>query len=433
MDTLYRNDRPGAYPESWYAASTEIPPPRPPLDGDTRADVCIVGAGYTGLSAALALAERGLSVVVLDAHRAGFGGSGRNGGQVGSGFNKSQRWLEARLGQDTARALWDIAEAAKDQVRTLSARHAPEANFRPGVAHGAYSAAEAREMAEDAEHLARRYGYDRIEPLDESAMRDLVKTPLYKGGEIDRGAGHIHPLRYALGLARAAEAAGARICELTEATGLADGAPVRVTTPHGTVTADHAILAGNGYMPDLSPRVAARVMPINSFIAATEPLADPRAVLAEDIAVADSKFVVNYYRMEEGGRFLFGGRESYTLGFPTDIRSALLRRMATLFPQLEGTPVTHVWGGTLGITMTRLPMVARVGRNTLNASGFSGHGVALSGFAGTVMAEAIAGQAGRFDVMSRLPIPAFPGGAGFRAPLLTLAMSWYALRDRLGI
>ncbi len=433
MDTLYRNDRPGAYPESWYAASAEIPPPRPPLDGDTRADVCVIGAGYTGLSAALALAEKGFSVVVLDAHRAGFGGSGRNGGQVGSGFNKPQRWLEARLGQDAARALWDIAEAAKHQVRALSARHAPEAKFRPGVAHGAYSAAEARELAEDAAHLARHYGYDRIETFDETAMRDLVKTPLYKGGNLDRGAGHIHPLRYALGLARAAEAAGARICELTEATGVADGTPVRVTTPHGTVTADHAILAGNGYMPDLSPKVAARVMPINSFIAATEPLADPRAVLAEDIAVADSKFVVNYYRMEEGDRFLFGGRESYTLGFPTDIRTALLRRMATLFPQLEGTPVSHVWGGTLGITMTRLPLVARVGQNVLNASGFSGHGVALSGFAGTVMAEAVAGQAGRFDVMSRLPIPAFPGGAGFRAPLLTLAMTWYALRDRLGI
>lgn len=432
MDTLYRNDRPGKFPESWYAASVETPALRPPLDGDARADVCVVGAGYTGLSAALELARRGMSVVVLDAHRAGFGASGRNGGQVGTGFNKSQRWLEARLGQDAAHALWDMAEAAKAQVRRLSL-DVPDARYRPGVAHGAYSAAEARGMAEDAEHLSKRYGYDLIEPLDPDAMRALVRTPLYTGGEIDRGAGHLHPLRYALGLARAAEAAGARICEMTEATGVVDAAPARVTTPTGTVTADHVILAGNGYMPDLNARVAARVMPINSFIAATEPLDDPSAILAEDIAVADSKFVVNYYRMSEDGRFLFGGRESYTLGFPTDIRSALVRRMTRLFPQIEGTPVTHVWGGTLGITMTRLPMVARVGRNILNASGFSGHGVALSGFAGTVMAEAVAGQAGRLDVLSRLPIPPFPGGAALRAPLLTLAMTWYALRDRLGL
>lgn len=433
MDTLYRNDRPGEFPDSWYAATSDIPPARPSLDGDTRVDACIIGAGYTGLSAALELARRGFSVVVLEAHRAGFGASGRNGGQVGSGFNKSQRWIEARLGDNAAHALWDMAEAAKEQVRRYSADHAPEANYRPGVAHGAYSEVEARDLGEEAEYLAERYDYNDVEVFGPDAMRDLVKTPLYHGGILDRGAGHIHPLRYALGLARAAESAGVRICEMTEATGLKDGSPAMVTTPHGTVTADHVILAGNGYMPDMHAKVAARVMPINSFIAATEPLADPRALLGEDIAVADSKFVVNYYRMSEDGRFLFGGRESYSLVFPTDIQGALVRRMTNLFPQLDGTPVSHVWGGTLGITMTRLPMVARVGTNILNASGFSGHGVALSGFAGTVMAEAIAGQAERFDVLSQLPILPFPGGASLRAPLLTLAMTWFALRDRLGL
>ncbi len=433
MDVLYRNDERGAFPASWYAASVEAPPLRPTLEGDARADVCVVGAGFAGLSAALALAQRGYSVIVLDAHRAGFGASGRNGGQVGSGFNKSQRWIEAKLGDEAARALWDMAEAAKAQVRDHAAEHAPDARYLPGVAHGAYGAGEARELAEDAEFLSKRYGYDQCQVLNKDAMRAVVKTPLYAGGLIDRGAGHIHPLRHALGLARAAEAAGARICEMTEATGIEDGAPCRVTTPAGTVAADHVILAGNGYLPDIAPSVAARVMPINSFIAATEPLADLQAVLAEDIAAADSKFVVNYYRMSEDGRFLFGGRESYGLGFPQDIRTALVRRMISLFPQLDGVGVSHVWGGTLGITMTRLPMVARVGRNVLNASGFSGHGVALSGFAGTVMAEAIAGQAERFDILSRLPIPTFPGGAAARGPLLTLAMTWYSLRDRLGV
>jgi gamma-glutamylputrescine oxidase len=433
MDTLFRNDQRGAFPESWYAATTDLPAPRPPLDGDTRTDVCIIGAGYTGLCAALALAQKGYKPLVLDAHRAGFGASGRNGGQVGSGFNKDQAWLEARVGDNLAHAMWDMAQDAKAQVRRYTAAHAPEARYRPGVAEGAYTPTEADDLKREADHLADAYGYTEMDPLDPDGMHALVRTKRYAGGYIDWGAGHIHPLRYAVGLARAAEAAGARICEMTEATGLTQGRPAQIETPQGTVTADHVILAGNGYMPDLDPKLAARVMPINSFIAATEPLSDPKLVLGQDIAVADSKFVVNYYRMSEDNRLLFGGRESYTLGFPQDIKTALVARMTSLFPQLEGVGVGYVWGGTLGITLARLPMVARLGPNVLTASGFSGHGVALSGFAGTVMAEAIAGQAERFDILSQLPVQPFPGGATFRAPLLTLAMTWYALRDRLGV
>jgi gamma-glutamylputrescine oxidase len=415
MNPLFRNDPQGEYPDSWYVASAGIPPLRPAMDGDAEADVAILGAGYTGLSAALTLAERGYKVVVLEAHRAGFGASGRNGGQVGTGFNKSQRWLEARVGDNRARALWDMAEAAKAQVRDWSARHAPDARYTPGVAHGEYSATEAKSVRAEVEHLATRYGYDSIEVLPEDALRAIVKTPLYRGGILDMGAGHLHPMRYALGLARAAEAAGATIHEHTEVTGIDHGATVTFRTPHGRLRARHAILAGNGYLPLIDRRVAARVMPINSFIAATEPLGDRAAeVLTRDIAVADSKFVVNYYRLSEDRRLLFGGRESYTLGFPTDIVTALRHRMETLFPQLKGVGIDHVWGGTLAITMTRLPFVSRVAPNVLNASGFSGHGVALSGFAGRVMAEAIAGQSERFDVWPTSPSrpsPAAPPSA----------------------
>ncbi len=434
MNPLFRNDPQGAYPDSWYVASSDIPPPRPALEGSVTADVAILGAGYTGLCAALHLAGRGYSVAVLDAHRAAFGASGRNGGQVGSGFNKDQRWLEARVGHNRARALWDMAEAAKAQLRDLAADHAPEARYTPGVAHGEYTDADARAAQDAVDHLATHYGYDQAEVLSGDALRDIVRTPLYKGGVLDMGAGHIHPLRYGLGLARAAEDAGATIYENTEVTGISHGATVTFHTPRGTVRARHAILAGNGYLPVIERKVSARVMPINSFIAATEPLGDRAAeVLTRDIAVADSKFVVNYYRMSEDRRFLFGGRESYTLGFPTDITTALRKRMESLFPQLRGVRIDHVWGGTLGITMTRLPLVTRVAPNVLSASGFSGHGVALSGFAGRVTAEAIAGQSERFDVLSDLPIPPFPGGASLRAPLLSLAMSWYSLRDRLGV
>ena len=434
MNPLYRNDKPGVYPPSWYVASTDIPAERPALPGDLRVDVCVVGAGYTGLWAAKTLAEKGLRVVVLEAHRAGFGASGRNGGQVGTGYNRGQRWLEARVGVDKAHALWDLAEAAKAQVRDFCATDAPEARYLPGVAHGEYSVTEAKEMRREADHLNTQYGYDQIEILDQAAMRDLVKSPLYKGGILDKGAGHIHPLRYVLALARAAEAAGAVIHERSEVLRISRGNPAILHCKSGRVTADHVILAGNGYLPNLLPAVSAKVMPINSFIAATEPLGPlAGAVLARDIAVADSKFVVNYYRLSEDGRFLFGGRESYTLGYPADLAPKLRQRMIKLFPQLAGARIDYSWGGTLGITMSRLPHVARIAPNILSGAGFSGHGVALSGMAGRVMADAVAGQAGRFDVMASLPVPPFPGGAAMRAPLLTLAMTWYALRDRLGI
>ncbi|TNC71602.1 NAD(P)/FAD-dependent oxidoreductase [Rubellimicrobium roseum] len=434
-DPLTRNDPvPGAYPASWYAASAQVSEARGSLKGSHRADVAIVGAGYTGLWAAKTLAERGLKPVVLEAHRVGWGASGRNGGQVGSGTNWHQKQLEARIGRDAARAVWDICEDGKRQLRDFIAAEAPDARYLPGVAHGEYSAAEARESRKNAEHLATHYGYNQVEVLDRDAFRALVKSPRYVGGVLDRGAGHVHPLRYALALARAAERAGAVIHEGSIVLGIDKGQPATLRTKDGELKADHVILAGNGYMPDLEPQVAARVMPINSFIGATEPLPDHwQDVLAQDIAVADSKFVVNYFRFSEDRRFLFGGRESYGLGFPKDIGGPLRKRLADLFPQLSGARIEHVWGGTLGITMTRLPLLLRVAPNILSGGGFSGHGVALSGIAGRAMAEAILGQAGRFDALATLPTPRFPGGAMARGPLLTLAMTWYALRDRLGV
>lgn len=433
MNPLYRNDRAGQFPKSWYAATTDIPAERPPLYGHIEADVCVIGAGFTGLTAALNLAQKGFSVVVLDAHRAGFGASGRNGGQVGSGYNKSQRWLAKSLGDGPARALWDMAEESKADLRNFVETHAPDARYRAGVAHGGYSASEVADDHRDAEYLAQTYGYDQIEPLDAAQMRGIVKTSVYQGGILDKGAGHLHPLRYALGLARAAEAAGVVIYERSEVHGIAKGSPAEVRTDKGRVKAKFVVVAGNGYLPNIERKIAAKVMPINSFIGATKPLTEAQAVLARDIAVADSKFVVNYFRMSEDNRLLFGGRESYTMGFPKDIETALHQRMVNLFPQLEGVGFDYVWGGTLGITVSRLPAVQRIAPNIMSAAGFSGHGVALSGFAGKVMAEAIAGQAGRFDVIASLPTPSFPGGGALRAPMLALAMTWFAMRDRLGI
>lgn len=431
MNPLFRNDRAGEHPKSWYAETADVPAQRAPLKGQHSADVCIVGAGFTGLTAALRLAGRGMKVIVLDAHRAGFGASGRNGGQVGSGFNQSQRWIAQKVGESPARALWDMAEQAKADLRMLAPASAV---YKPGVAHGAYTQTEAREDAEDAQYLSKTYGYDEIDILDQSAIQNLIKTKSYVGGTLDKGAGHIHPLRYVLSLATQAETAGAIIYEGSPVHNVTPGDPVKVQTGQGHVIANHVILAGNGYLPNIAPKVNQRVMPINSFICATAPLGDRAAdVLRDDIAVADSKFVVNYFRLSEDKRLLFGGRESYGIGFPKDIQTKLVARMCDLFPQLRGTVVTHVWGGTLGITMSRLPALQRVTPNILSGAGFSGHGVALSGFAGTLMAEVIAGQAERFDIMAKLPTPKFPGGTAARAPLLALAMSWYAMRDRLGL
>ena len=430
MNPLYRNDTPGAYPASYYTATAEIPPLRPPLEGEVRADLAVVGAGYTGLSTALHAAEKGLRVVVVDAHRVGFGASGRNGGQVGTGWNKDQFWLEDRLGADTARHLWDLTVEAKALTRDLVAAHAPDAGYKPGVLQGEWTTTGALEAADYVLWLADTYGYQ-TEFLDRDAMRAVCRSDVYRGGVLDWDAGHLHPMRYALGLARAAESAGATIHEMSEAVEVSTG---RVRCMSGVVNADHVVVAGNGYLPDLNTDIASRVMPINSFIAATEPLGDrAEEVLTKDVAVADDKFVVNYFRLSEDKRLLFGGRENYGLGFPGDIKGALQRRMERLFPQLKGVGIDYSWGGTLGITMTRLPMMRRVAPGVLAAGGFSGHGVALTGLAGKIMAEAIAGQAGRFDLWGSLPVNAFPGGKHARAPLLTLAMTWYSLRDRLGV
>ncbi|MGY6549361.1 MAG: NAD(P)/FAD-dependent oxidoreductase [Roseinatronobacter sp.] len=431
MNLLFANDRAGAYPPSYYADTAPLLEPFPPLEGSRVADVCVIGAGYTGLSAALHLAQRGFSVVVLEAHRAGFGASGRNGGQVGPGQRIEQDAIESMMGPDDARKLWQIGLDARDLVQSLCAQHGIDAGYKPGVLHADWHARDVPHAHAYAEKLAREYAYTDLQPLDRDQVQAIVRTRAYQGGVLDQGAGHLHPLRYALGLARAARDAGAVIHEGTLVTDVTEGREVLVRTATGDVRAAHLLVAANGYLGRLVPQVAAKVMPINNFIIATEPLPEG-SVLTQPVAVADSKFVINYFRMSEDGRLLFGGGESYGYRFPDLIRT-VRKPMLQVFPQLRDTPISHAWGGTLAITMTRLPCFLRVGPNILSASGYSGHGVALASLAGQIMAEAVAGQAERFDVMARVKLPSFPGGAGLRSPLLALAMTWYALRDRLGV
>lgn len=427
MNLLHINDKAGQYPASYYAATATKLAEFPRLKGATSADVCVIGGGYTGLSTALHLAKAGLDVVLLEAHRVGFGASGRNGGQVGSGQRLDQDALEKMAGRDTAHKLWDMGEEAKTLVRDL-ARDMGLA-FHAGVAHACYTDGEVRHAHRYAEKLARDYNYDQIEPLPAG----LIGSAAFKGGDLDRGAGHLHPLNFAIGLAKAATAASARIYEQSEVHLIRHDLRTIVQTSTGRVSCNHVVLAGNGYSSGLDRKVATRVMPINNFILATEPLGDRAAgILAENVAVADSKFVVNYWRLSDDKRLLFGGGESYGYRFP-DILKTVRKPMLEVYPQLKDTKIDYAWGGTLAITMNRLPCFVRPHPRVFSASGYSGHGVAMATLAGKLMAQAVQGQAGGFDVMAALPQPRFPGGAVFRWPLLVAAMTWYGLRDRIGV
>lgn len=428
LDVLTANDRPGVHAASWYAATADSVPDYPALRGQERADVCVVGAGYSGLSAALHLAERGYAVTVVEANRIGWGASGRNGGQLGSGQRVGQAALEARFGEETARRFWDMGEESKALVTGLIAAHGIDCDLRPGILDAVHRPGYAQEARDEAALLNERYGYAHARYVGRDEIRDMVATEDFHGGVLDTGAAHLHPLNYALGLAKAAKSAGMRFYEGSRVTKVSEG---RVETAQGAVSAPHIMLACNGYLCGLEGSVARHVMPINNFIAATEPLDDPRALIRDDVAVADSRFVINYFRLSRDGRLLFGGGESYGYRFPADIAAAVRRPMLRLFPQLAQTRIEYAWGGTLAITMDRMPHFARPAPGILSVSGYSGHGVGMATLAGKLAAETIAGQAERFDLFAALPRTPFPGGAMLRTPLLALAMLWYGLRDRL--
>ena len=422
----------GAAP-TWYEASARTNPAWPALDGNKRADVCVIGGGYTGLSCALHLAERGFDTLLLEARRIGNGASGRNGGQLGSGHRRDQFALERELGADRARLLWSLAEEAKALVRARIARHGIECDLKPGIAIAAHRPRHARALTREARHLSARYGYDEIDVLDRTALRAEVASEGFFGGLLDRGAGHLHALDYARGFGLAAAEAGVDIREGTPVAGLASGAPCKVEAGPHTVTADAVVLACNGYLDALDPGMGGRMMPINNFILATEPLGKERArdLIPNDVAVVDTRFVVNYFRLSADGRLLFGGGETTSSRLPGDPGPLVRRCMLRIFPQLADVGIDHAWGGTLAITMSRMPSFGRLEGGLYYAQGYSGHGVALATLGGALIAEAIAGTLERFDVFVRLPQPPFPGGKFLRWPTLALGLAYGALRDRL--
>ncbi|WP_422369446.1 NAD(P)/FAD-dependent oxidoreductase [Pelagibius sp.] len=422
------------YPDTYYVATAKGLTPSQPLDGSTDCDVCVVGGGYTGTATALHLAERGYKTVLLESQRIGWGASGRNGGQFCSGQRIEPAAMTKLMGAERARRLWDLAEESKAIVRERIARHAIDCDLRPGLIAAAFKASHLPEIVDYAESLRDDYGYPHIRPLSRDELREMLGTDLYHGGCIDSDAGHLHPLNYVLGLARAAREAGVAIHEETPATAISrDGGGHRITTARGDVRADRLVLACNGYLGGIERRIAGKIMPINNFIIATEPLGEDRArsVIANDAAVADSKHVLDYYRLSADGRLLFGGGETYRAAYPKDIAGVVRPCMLKVFPQLEDVRIDYAWGGTLAITMHRLPAYGRLDEGLYYAQGFSGQGVALTSLAGKVIAEAIDGETDRFDLLASVPSPQFPGGTLLRWPTLVAGMLYHALLDRL--
>ncbi|WP_336232793.1 NAD(P)/FAD-dependent oxidoreductase [Thalassospira sp. CH_XMU1458] len=432
---LTANDRAGQYPDSYYAATANATAPFAKLEGDQTCDIVIIGGGFTGLSSALHLAERGYDVILLEAHRVGWGASGRNGGQVGSGQRREQDELEQMVGRDDAHKLWDIAEESKDVVKALIAKYNIQCDWKPGILHADHRARFVEHSRTYAEKLQTEYGYEDIRFVDRDEMRAMLGTEFYHGGSLDTGAGHLHPLNFALGLADAARNAGARIFEGAVVTSYENqaGKVTVKTRDGGVVSANKLILGCNGYLDALDDRVAKRVMPINNFVIATEPLGDDlaRELIRDDVAVADSKFVINYYRLSADKRMLFGGGETYGYNFPRDIKAFVSPHMLEVYPQLKDVKIDYGWGGTLAITMNRMPFFEKIEDNIFTASGYSGHGVAMATLAGQIMADAVSGTMERFDVMANIKTPVFPGGKMLRFPMLVAAMLWYSIRDKL--
>lgn len=420
------------YPPSYYAASANPFDRQPLLEGDLTADLVVVGGGYTGLSTALHAAEAGLSVVLLEARRIGWGASGRNGGQMIPGLRWGAADLVAALGEGRARELLLLANAAGGKVRDRIARHQIACDLRAGHFLAAAKPSHLDEMKRELDLLDKLVGYPGGRIVERDGVGEFVASSGYHGGFHDAGGGHLHPLNYALGLAQAALAAGVRIFEDSPVTALERGSPVVARTSGGTVKASHAVLATDTEIGELDAQQGRMAMPVANYNVATAPLGADQAsaLLPANAAVADSRFVLNYYRLSADNRLIFGGGERYSPTPPADVAGFVRPYLERVFPQLAGVEITHAWGGLVGVSMNRLPRLGREG-NVFHAHGWSGHGVLLTTLAGELIAQALRGEGKGFDQFASLPGKPFPGGPLLRHPLYVLGMLWFALRDRL--
>jgi len=421
---------------SYYEASSHPAPTRPELTGTLDCDVCVVGAGIAGCSAALHLAERGYRVTLLEAERVGWGASGRNGGQALPGVAAERARLRALIGPAAARAIWDISVEGLRLVRELIARHHIECDWVDGHMLTALKPRHERELLTEIEELRSQYGYESVRYMARDEVGSLIQSERYSAASYDSNAGHLHPLNYTLGLAAAAERAGVRIFESTRALALSPATPASpalIRTSLGSVRSRFTVLCGNVYLGNLVPALRSKIIGVSTYIVATEPLQEERArrLIANDAAVSDLNWVLDYFRLSADHRLLFGGRVNYSDLASFDAPGATRKRMLRVFPQLADLQIQYSWGGYVDITVNRAPHFGRLAPEVYFLQGFSGQGLALAGIAGKLVAEAVAGTAERFDVFAAIPHGNFPGGALLRRPALVLAMLYYRLRDLL--
>ncbi|BAP44689.1 FAD-dependent oxidoreductase [Pseudomonas sp. StFLB209] len=421
------------YPQSFYAASANPAPAHAALQGEVQTDVCIIGAGYTGLSSALFLLEHGFKVTVLEAARVGFGASGRNGGQIVNSYSRDIDVIERSMPADQARLLGDMAFEGARIIRDRVARYGIDCDLKDG---GVFAALNPRQMGhlEAQKRLWERYGHNQLELLDASRMRQVVACDQYVGGMLDMSGGHIHPLNLALGEAAAVLALGGVIHEQSAATRIERGANPVVHTAQGRMRAKFVIVAGNAYLGNLVPELAAKSMPCGTQVITTEPLNEElaRSLLPDDYCVEDCNYLLDYYRLSADKRLIFGGGVVYGARDPANIEAIIRPKMLKVFPQLKDVKIDYAWTGNFLLTLSRLPQVGRLGDNIYYSQGCSGHGVTYTHLAGKVLAEALRGQAERFDAFAGLPHYPFPGGQMLRTPLTALGAWYYSLRDKLG-
>jgi gamma-glutamylputrescine oxidase len=423
------------YVASYYAASAHPAPEWPALEGSLECDVCVVGAGIAGCSTALHLAEQGLSVVLLEEHRVSWGASGRSGAQAIQGVACGQGKLERLIGPADARLVWDVSVEGLALMRELIRRFKIDCDWVDGHLQAAIKERHVGELEDELAELRDHYGYDSVRLVPQEEMRTLVASDRYRAGLYDSNSGHLHPLNYTLGLARAAHGLGVRIFEGTRAVSYtSEGAGrVRVQTARGEVRARFLVLCGNVYLGATATQLASKIMAVATYIVATERLGAERAqsLISNNTAVSDLNWVLDYFRRSADHRLLFGGRVNYSGLSTFDAPAATRARMLAVFPQLKDVKIEYAWGGEVDITLNRAPHFGRLAPNVFFLQGFSGHGIALTGIAGKLVAETIGGTAARFDVFARIPHGTFPGGAALRRPALVLAMLWYRIRDLL--
>ena len=423
--------------DSWYASSTAAVPPRPTLEGDLDADVCVVGGGIAGCSTALHLAERGYRVVLLESELIGWGASGRRGAQAIAGVACGQSKLESLVGAGDARRIWDMTVEALRLQRELIDRHRIDCDYVAGQMHVALKPRQERELREEVEVAHARYAHDSLRMVERDELQSLVASERYIAGTYDSSCGHLHPLKYTLGVAAAAERAGAKIFERSRALDYrritSSNSALLVRTAHGAVRCRSIALCGNAWLGPFAPTLARKIIGVGTYIVATEPLGAERAaaLITNNAAVTDINWVIDYFRRSSDHRLLFGGRVSYSGIDPLGTRRATRARMLKVFPQLADTRIDFAWGGLVDITLNRAPHFGRLEPDVYFVQGFSGHGIALTGIAGKLLAETISGTHDRFDVFARIKHRDFPGGPALRRPALVLAMLWYRLRDLL--